>query len=179
MRIVIDEYPESPREWDNLGKMICFHRRYNLGDKHDMTVSELKGLISRKGVISLPLYLYDHSGLTMSTNPFNSRWDSMQVGYIYVTYRDIRKAYGKKRVTSKLIKKVVEVLVSEVETYDLYLRGEVYGFEILEVKPCNLGHKHENIIDSCYGFFGSDFEGNGLFSHVDKEWQTAEWVDRN
>ena len=25
----------SPREDDNFGKMVCFHRRYNLGDKHD------------------------------------------------------------------------------------------------------------------------------------------------
>ena len=30
-----DESPESPRSWDNLGTMICFHRRYDLGDKHD------------------------------------------------------------------------------------------------------------------------------------------------
>jgi hypothetical protein len=27
---------DSPRETDDcFGKMICFHRRYNLGDKHD------------------------------------------------------------------------------------------------------------------------------------------------
>lgn len=30
-----DEYPESPREWDNLGTMVCFHNRYRLGDKHN------------------------------------------------------------------------------------------------------------------------------------------------
>lgn len=27
-----DQDPESPREWDNLGTMVCWHRRYNLGD---------------------------------------------------------------------------------------------------------------------------------------------------
>ena len=31
-----DENPESPREWDNLTTMICFHKKYNLGDKHDI-----------------------------------------------------------------------------------------------------------------------------------------------
>jgi hypothetical protein len=25
LRIFADENPESPREWDNFGKMICFH----------------------------------------------------------------------------------------------------------------------------------------------------------
>lgn len=29
-----DETPENPRDWDNLGTMICWHRRYTLGDSH-------------------------------------------------------------------------------------------------------------------------------------------------
>ncbi len=36
LEILQDESPESPREWENLGTMICFHRRYNLGDKNDI-----------------------------------------------------------------------------------------------------------------------------------------------
>ena len=30
-----DDSPSNPREDDNFGKMICFHRRYNLGDHHN------------------------------------------------------------------------------------------------------------------------------------------------
>lgn len=30
-----DECPDSPRNWDNVAKIICWHRRYNLGDKHN------------------------------------------------------------------------------------------------------------------------------------------------
>ena len=33
IRIMPDYDPSSPREWDNLGIMICSHRRYNLGDE--------------------------------------------------------------------------------------------------------------------------------------------------
>ena len=29
-----DEMADSPRSWDNLGTMVCWHRRYQLGDKH-------------------------------------------------------------------------------------------------------------------------------------------------
>lgn len=32
IKIYHDEDAESPRDWDNLGEMVCFHRRYNLGD---------------------------------------------------------------------------------------------------------------------------------------------------
>ncbi len=35
IEILNDEDPENPREWDNLGTMVCFHRHYNLGDKHN------------------------------------------------------------------------------------------------------------------------------------------------
>ena len=40
------------------------------------------------------LYLYDHSGITMSTGSFCDSWDSGQVGFIYVTKEDIEKEYG-------------------------------------------------------------------------------------
>lgn len=32
LRIFQDEEPESPRKWDNFGHMVCWHRRYELGD---------------------------------------------------------------------------------------------------------------------------------------------------
>ncbi|MHC4619185.1 MAG: hypothetical protein ACYTEQ_15685 [Planctomycetota bacterium] len=37
MKVRIEQDPdaESPREWDNLGIMVCFHGRYTLGDDAD------------------------------------------------------------------------------------------------------------------------------------------------
>lgn len=40
VRIRHDDDPESPREWDNLGTMVCHHRRYDLGDKHSHSDTE-------------------------------------------------------------------------------------------------------------------------------------------
>jgi len=34
LQILYDDAAENPREWDNFGRMICWHSRYNLGDKH-------------------------------------------------------------------------------------------------------------------------------------------------
>ncbi len=40
LKIYQDDNTDSPRSWDNLGTMICFHRRYNLGDKHNYSHEE-------------------------------------------------------------------------------------------------------------------------------------------
>ncbi len=95
--IVYDEYPESPREWSNMGTMVCFHRRYNLGDDHGLSVESAKKLASKvekSGGVVLPLFLYDHSGITMNTTGFSCPWDSGQVGFIYVDAETIRKEYN-------------------------------------------------------------------------------------
>ena len=71
-----DDCPSSPREEnDQLGKMVCFHGRYTLGDKHKYYSDEYNGWSEMKQAIKknekasaiLPLYLYDHSGITMNT----------------------------------------------------------------------------------------------------------------
>lgn len=35
LRIGQDDWIDSPRDWSPLGHMLCWSRRYNLGDKHD------------------------------------------------------------------------------------------------------------------------------------------------
>jgi hypothetical protein len=157
LKIVRDEYPVNPREWDNLGTMVCFHRRYDLGDPHDFeTPGEFLERVTERDAIILPLYLYDHSGITMSTVPFHCPWDSGQVGWIYVLKEDVRKEWGVKRITPKLRKKVEDILRSEVETYDQYLQGDVYGFT-LHNKCKSCGNEFE-LIDSCWGFYGDDIQ---------------------
>lgn len=185
--ILRDTDPANPRDpyyQENLGKMVCWHKRYNLGDKHtfddpidfaqdlalkntswselllyikdghtkdlrlvpegegyqlqsrsvfdnniwvdmagfqfpadfsdsaaiskriwdeaqgeitdvlkEMYTPELIDLCKDKVAI-LPLYLYDHSGLTMSTNDFGDRWDSGCVGFIYMDKDTAMKELG-------------------------------------------------------------------------------------
>jgi len=86
------------------------------------------------------LYLYDHSGITISMNPFSCRFDSGIVGIIYMI--DDPKNPMSYEEQYKIMK-------SEVKTYDDYLTGNCYGFQILD--------ENENEIDSCYGFLG-DYE---------------------
>jgi hypothetical protein len=178
LKIFIDESPESPRTaWDNLGTMVCFHRRYDLGDKHNYSSSDYdswdeveKAIIKQEDVaVILPLYLYDHSGITMNTTGFSCGWDSGQVGFIYVSRETLRKEYSVKRISNKIVEKATKLLLGEVETYDQFLKGDVYGFKVFNVETCDKGCEHEEEIDSCWGFFGDNFIENGLIEHVDKE----------
>lgn len=153
IKIFPDNNPENPRNWDNLTKMVCFHNHYSLGDKHDYNHGDYNGwdemeadiIRNEKPVVIKPLYLYDHSGITMNTTGFSCPWDSGRVGFVFVTRKDALKEYGKKRITPAIKEKAEKVLDGEVETYDQFLTGDVYGYKIF---------KGEEELDSCWGFYG-------------------------
>ena len=155
--ILPDYNPTNPREDDNLGTMVCFHSRYNLGDKHSYDHldyngwDEMKQAITKKEnvAIILPLYLYDHSGITISTTPFHCRWDSGQIGFVFISKEKIRREYRCKRVSKKLIDRVTKYIISEVKTYDNYLTGSCCGYRITDTET---GRE----VDSCWGYYGSD-----------------------
>lgn len=156
IKLYRDEHPESPREWDNMGKMVCFHRRYNLGDKHSYSVEEALEIEAREDVVSLPLYLYDHSGLRMKVGSFHghlsqghAEFDSGKVGIIYVTVEDALKEHKAARMTKQLREKIEHVLEQEVKTYDQYLSGDVYGYVVEDT--------HGDHVDSCWGFYGGEY----------------------
>jgi hypothetical protein len=129
--------------------------------------------------ISLPLFLYDHSGITMSTGGFSCPWDSGQVGFIYVSREKVCEEYGWKVITKEREEKIVEILRDEVKTYDQYLTNDVYGYIVYEALPglrealdisdeeacdwqTNIGDidldndEFCEEVDSCWGFYGED-----------------------
>jgi len=126
-----DKDVQDPREFhENLGTMVCYHRRYCIGDinhGHEDPFEFRKWVTSSDDVVAyFPIYLLDHSGLTMSVNSFNDRWDSGQIGYIYCTKEAVRNWFNIKRVTAKYVDKAKEILLEEVKEMDNYLRNFVY-----------------------------------------------------
>jgi hypothetical protein len=161
-----DPSPSNPREeFDNLGTMICFHGKYKLGDKHEMSREEAQTFQKRKDIIALPLYLYDHSGITIKTTSFNDHWDSGCVGFIYITKEKARKEYDWKVITKERRAKIEEYLRAEVKIYDQFLVGDVWGFETDD--------------DSSWGFYG-DYQDKSLedlvLEHVGVKAEDAEIV---
>ena len=163
IKIYHDPEAESPREWCNLGKLMCWHRRYRLGDSHpfdspeaflrdladvsdhsDLSMEQLRDRAERKAIL-LPVFLYDHSGLAMNTIGFHCPWDSGQVGFVYVTLEAVREEFGAKRVTKALRAKAEDILRGEIVSYDAYLGGRVYGYVI---------ERDGEEVEACWGFIG-------------------------
>ena len=244
LKVEYDDFPLNPRtDYDNFGKMVCWHSRYDLGDKHSFSepseflkqlirdnlsadevinfvkkggcnslkleynrhnrewelkeysehfdkwfteytffpktlngsdmvkecileylpADTLKELADRNNII-MPLYLYDHSGITIScshTYPYNDRWDAGQIGWIYASYDDIQKELG--GVNSETLEQARQILIGETSTYDYYLCGECYGYTI---------EKNGVEVDSCWGYLGDLREMlSEMKSGVSKEYQ--------
>lgn len=158
-----DEFAESPREWDNICKMICFHTCYNIGDKHDIdhgaynSWEELQEENFDTDAIIVPIYAYTKGGINLATHPFMCRWDSGRVGFAVITKQEIIDSYGEDSPANRArAKRCIE---SELKTYNDYLSGECYGFILKD--------KDGEEIDSCFGFYGYDPTTNGIFDHLD------------
>ena len=202
-----------------------------------LSVKELVEIVKEENVI-LPLYLYDHSGITMNTTGFSCGWDSGVVGFIYCSKKDFREetgysenelfsvdvnrtpvagesvkvkgheekswnGYGKiisiehematidfdymkapsfkkeenvvivplTDITDVQSDKATDMLRGEVETYDQYLRGEVYGYVVEKKVGCACcGHVEIEEVDSCWGFYGDDPNENGMKDNVETEY---------
>jgi hypothetical protein len=55
----------NPRmEFDNLGTMICFHKRYNLGDKHNWDIDDFSEWINKneKDLERIDNFIFMQSG---------------------------------------------------------------------------------------------------------------------
>jgi hypothetical protein len=166
IKVYNDDMPMNPREYVNSSTMVCFHKRYTLGDKHDIKHSDFNSWLEMEGylikhydAIILPVYMYDHSGITIRTYPFSCPWDSGQLGFIFISKEKARKELNKKRLMKKDIEKIEEMLNNEVEYYDKYLRGDFYGFVIES--------NERNHSDSCWGFDDKEYMINECKSIID------------
>ena len=116
----------------------------------------------------MPLWLYDHSGITMScgarTGQYADRWDSGQVGWIIT----LKKKFMEENplVTEENWRqKAFDIMEEEVKVYDQYLTGDVYGFTLYSADPED-DEPDWSEEDSCWGFFGTDILENGIEDYV-------------
>ena len=239
LEVMQDDIAENPRYWDNVCTMVCFHRRYRLGDTHnyddsdeffndilhnvcgmkyedfeELSTKEKYELACESDKIYIKeLNLYDHSGLTISTSsgyPYNDRWDAGCVGWIYVSKEKAMEEWGGipekdengefikilhehpngnvtysikySPITEENWKEVAEYRMNnEVEIYDQYLRGDVYGFKLIKTvtvqeKCPHCGevireYEDKEEVDSCCGFYGDCLEENGILDNIGTDLQ--------
>ena len=133
LKSMIETYvPESYRK-----------RLFNKSENPDF-VDDIISFINKYAYV-LPVYLYDHSGLCLSTSPFSCPWDSGQVGFVAIRKKDWSIKDGN----------WVDYLNSIIKVQDYYINGNVFGF----IKETEDGEW----IDYCWGYIGDDFKENGLY----------------
>jgi len=137
--------------------------RYHRDDFSSMRALARYIGIMEQGICILPLYLYDHSDISISAgsvNPFDNPtvrrdefgqgmgWDTSMVGFVYTTADRIRDCYGfdnDDELPERTLEAARESVLAEVSEYDSFLRGEVYGFIVDNDGPDE---------DACWGFVG-------------------------
>ena len=183
-----NDYDADPRMDDDgiITRMICWHRRYTLGDSHkytdtaDMLCSLLRELnintddeteqdvpkmmtILQDFAVVLPLWLYDHSGISMScgerTYPYNDPWDSGQVGWIVLLKKDMEALYTP--IDKDWRRKALEICREDIRLYNLYLSGEVYAYSLYEKEDKEWVEK-----EWCGHFYGTDILENGMTDNI-------------
>ena len=158
-----DELSGNPyAEWDQLSTIYHVHPKYDLGTCFG-DAEALEAALPDQRVL-FPLYKYDHSGITLSTEPFSCPWDSGQVGYIFVSKETIEREYGE--FSQETIDKAKRCIKAELDTFNDYLAGNVWGYTIESIEQCGeCGHERAIEIDSCGGFYGGYIK-SGILDHI-------------
>lgn len=156
LKVEIDEDPINPRiDYENIGVMLCWHRKYSLGDKNPYSMpqdfyndKELQDSIA----VKLSVFMLDHSGLYLRHRPFldvdPQGFDSGKIGVIYATKSAVEKEYGS--LSEETLQKTRECLIQEIKEYDNYLNGSYYYFTIEGLEG--------ECLDSCGSFTGNSLE---------------------
>lgn len=165
-----DSTAESPRKWESSWNLSCSHKRYDLGDEdcrlnvrdYDSWEEYGEALREEYDIVEMvPLYLLDHSHLSLSIVDFNDRWDSGQIGFAFLTAENQKDLVGAYDITD-LHEASLEVLKQELEVYEGWMNGEAYSIMVEDV---NTGET----IDNIGGFYGTDFSANGLDDYIPEE----------
>jgi hypothetical protein len=169
LQIVQDDICEDPRNWDNLTIIATLEQNHStIGDFQFKSSDELNEFVKdQEGIYSMPLYIYDHSGISLYCGndtipyPFNDQWDAGCIGMVFTTKKRLE---GMEKTPRS---KIIDLMKSELETYSHYLNGNVYGYRLLKWSQCkSCDQELDQEVDSCYGFYGYDFDKNGLYDAV-------------
>lgn len=142
-----DDAQNPAKDWDMVGTMVLSDRcRYDFGHE-TASFDEIQELVDDPNNICLPVYMYDHSGITINTTGFSCSWDSGQVGIMYCTKEKAIREFGKKLCTAKVRAAAIRCMEGEIKSIDAYLTGDVWGYIVYDAD--------DNELDSCWGLLAT------------------------
>ena len=193
LRITRDEDADSPKDWTFPEAFIVYdHRQFTV--EHDgykpmdiydylMEVSKPEKNRDMNSVRDFSdfhiyvLYAYIHSGVSLSLGAGTDRFDTSSTGYVLISKEDYPEGSDAIIQAENLI-----------ETWNTYLQGDVYQVEVIKLIPFKrmyLGEPRrysdeveyeEESIDSCSGFYGTDF--SQMLEHIDDDLYNEEVIEK-
>ena len=156
IKLLPDPDAGNPRgDFDHAATFAFFHKRYSLGDKVEIKSEDYRGWNEMEADIGrrykpsyiTPVYMYDHSGLVLSTSPFSCPWDSGQVGFMWITDPDIPQD------------KLPGVVEAEIKELNMWLSGDVWTIDIDDGKEC---------LGGVYGYDYAVKEAKRMINNMEK-----------
>ena len=156
----------GPDEWKDEGLfLVGFHRDFTV-DRESYTQELVASLFDKnryedgsknleavevaKQYNVFPLEAYIHSGVVLALqnegNFPDRQWDVSLIGAVFISKKEAKTKMKARKLALTLIK-----------TWNDYLSGNVYGFQVED----NDG----NDVDSCWGFYG-DYEKSGILDEA-------------
>jgi hypothetical protein len=143
IKVFYDLDPDMPNDWVNNDQFIVYDHRDFTVKRDGFDPSDIFEHIQAnpkaklfKGYRIFPLYAYIHGDVALSlgrmTYPFTCGWDTSFKGFVLV----------KREKDTWSQEDAYKVADSLVDTWNMYLRGEVYGYV--------------SSVSSCWGFYGDD-----------------------
>ena len=183
LKIEYDDMPLNPRtDYDgNLCTIFSQRGNWDIGDSEfsytrdeaPKKYEEFKNRQDKGEILMLPVYMYDHSGQTISLGDFHDRYDSGVCGYAFVEKKRIFEKYPD-ATEENWKEKAYKAIQVEIDIYDKYIKGETYAWllekaEETEHKRVSDGYTWTTVEweveDSCGGYLG-DPEESGLIDQA-------------
>jgi len=178
LEIRIDGDCESPREWSNLGYFITIDRDYKSPDNKKEFISIIEETsneaqnqkehiklikkaiekeLGEKVLAIYPVVKYEHSGISYSLGT-KQGFDYSNNGFYIITEKTQKEVGTKKKDWEKVIQ-------GELEIYNQWVNGEVYGFILYD--------EQGEYLDGCGGFYSID----EIKNYLPEDWKNENLED--
>jgi len=123
--------------------------------------------VLQRFALVLPLWFQDYGAGVRLHVARSEDWERRQIGYAWCSLKKARDwwclgqeaDWGTKLQDGRTLRQAAkDVIAAEVEMYEHWLNGQVYGY-VLEERSADGTWR---TVDSCWGFYGDDPRTNGM-----------------
>lgn len=133
VEISYDQFCENPlQDWDHVGHIVMVPHFSNFCTEEGVTTEDYDSEAMKKvcrytktGGLYVPIYAYEHGGVSFSLSPFGDPWDSGCAGFFYVTPEEAERTWGHMTPTRRKVACLTEAK-SLVALMNAYAGGECY-----------------------------------------------------